>query len=153
MRGSAFALILLTGCAQAQLGPSVFADSDGQISVPEFDYASTWRRIGPVDDSVQRVYVSPETADAYRRIGDFPDGAILVKEVRGGSGVTGWFVMVRDTTHRFPDNPNWAEGWGWAWVDAQNRHAHPSLTFVGNCRSCHVVVQGTHWVHVGEYHW
>jgi hypothetical protein len=61
--------------------------------------------------------------EAYKRIGKFPDGAVLVKEIRkikSGSMTTGqgswaceiavWFVMVKDQKSRFKNNPNWGNG-------------------------------------------
>ena len=31
-----------------------------------------------------------------------------------------WFVMIKDSQNRFPDNPLWDEGWGWALFEAKD---------------------------------
>jgi hypothetical protein len=74
------------------------------------------------------VWASPGTAAAYRRDHRFPDGTVLVKEVLAGEHgrmTTGqahwasdttkvWFVMIKDAKGRYPGNPLWGDGWGWA---------------------------------------
>ncbi len=73
------------------------------------------------------VYTERENVEAYKKDGKFPDGATLVKELRAhesgdfttGEGVSHstnglkqWFVMVKDSENRFPENANWGAGWG-----------------------------------------
>jgi hypothetical protein len=83
------------------------------------------------------IWASPGTAAAYRLNNQFPDGTVLVKEVLAGAHgrmTTGqahwasdatkvWFVMIKDTKGRYPGNPLWGDGWGWALFksDAPNR--------------------------------
>ena len=74
---------------------------------------------------MHNVYTQPETIAAFNKIGEFPDGAILVKEVReantdqlttGHSGwatnVKIWFVMIKDRKQRFKESDHWGDGWG-----------------------------------------
>jgi hypothetical protein len=57
----------------------------------------------------------------------FADGTVLVKEVFGtdhAQMTTGdahwakdtkvWFVLIKDSKGRYPNNPLWGDGWGWA---------------------------------------
>jgi hypothetical protein len=30
------------------------------------------------------------------------------------SGAKVWFILIKDDKNRFPDNPLWGDGWGWA---------------------------------------
>lgn len=72
----------------------------------------------------------PRAIAAYQKMGHFPDGTVLVKEVFGTTtamttgtvshpeALKGWFVMVRDAKTSHPGNPLWGDGWGWSWFDA-----------------------------------
>ena len=57
----------------------------------------------------------------------FADGTVLVKEVLGtdhaqmttgnanwATDVKVWFVLIKDSKGRYPNNPLWGDGWGWA---------------------------------------
>lgn len=118
-----------------------------------FDYRHVWRIIGPAGDSSQRVYVAPETAAAWNRTRDFPDGAVLLKESGNPRAPRGWFIMIRDRQGRFPGNPHWTQGWGWAWIDARRPDRMTDQTFANSCQACHQAVSATRWVHVAEYNW
>ena len=113
--------------SQAVLGQppdtySPYVDADGTISIPsnfrEWAYLGTWSIAG--DDEAggvadfHVVYTQPETIEAYRKTGEFPDGAVLVKEwIEADTGdlttgrvswarrVTGWFIMIKDRQGRF----------------------------------------------------
>lgn len=110
------------------------------------------------------VYTQSETVKAFHDTGKFPDGAVLVKEIRKlGSGklTTGeahwatdnavWFVMVKDNLGRFKGNPNWGEGWGWALFEAKNPKVNVSKGFTESCLGCHTPAQKTDWVFVEGY--
>jgi hypothetical protein len=107
---------------------SPYVDAEGTISMPsdfrEWAYLGTWSIAG--DDEAggaagfHIVYTQPETIEAYRRTGEFPDGAVLVKElietdtgdlttgrVSWANRVTGWFVMIKDRQGRFEGNGLW----------------------------------------------
>src|SRR5262249_42093189 len=87
--------------------------------------------LAPAGEEMHVTYASPGTAEYYRKNGKFADGTVLVKEVFGtdhGSRTTGdahwadrtkvWFVMIKDEKNRFPKNPLWGNGWGWALFNA-----------------------------------
>jgi hypothetical protein len=63
----------------------------------------------------------------------------------------GWFVMVKDNQDRYPGNPLWGDGWGWAWFDAGNRLTTTSTNYKTDCRACHVPAQATDWVYTAGY--
>jgi len=107
-----------------------------------------------------RPFSSPaESADEFRKTGTWPQGAILVKEVRSaraGKLTTGdvrwageikaWFVMVKDHKNSFPDNPNWGRGWGWALFKADNHTKNVSTNYKLDCFTCHAPAKNTDWV-------
>jgi hypothetical protein len=110
------------------------------------------------------VYTQPEAAAYYRQHGRFPDGAVLVKEIRTlqtGFKTTGpaqwagenavWFVMIKDDKRRFKNHPHWAEGWGWAMYEASNPALNTSKSFTETCQSCHIPARATDWVFVEGY--
>ena len=85
-----------------------------------WSHLGTYFVIGESTDghSTHSVYVEKHYLDAYRESGRWPDGAVLVKEVMHTAGArltTGdanwattpdvWFVMVKDSEGRFPENP------------------------------------------------
>lgn len=150
---------------------SNYVDKNGQISLP-VDYRKTWSHLGTwvVGDKqapgygFHDVYTQPEAVEAYRKTGEFPDGAVLVKEIRKvdeGAQTTGlaqwagemsvWFVMVKDRKERFKGNPHWAEGWGWALYEAKDPKTNVSKGFQETCLGCHVPAKETDWVYTRGY--
>lgn len=110
------------------------------------------------------VYSQQESVAAYRKTGKFPDGAVLIKElfsthtesmttgtVSRADKIVGWFVMVKDSKNRFPDNKLWGDGWGWSFFDAEDRLNTKSTDYVADCKGCHVPVEKTDWVYVQGY--
>ena len=118
---------------------TTYVNKNGEIRLPE-NYRSHWSHLGSwaVNDAkapgygFHDVYTQPEVVKAFLETGQFPDGTVLIKEVRkiisrtlttgpaiwpGDTSV--WFVMIKDTKGRFKDNANWGEGWGWALFEAQ----------------------------------
>jgi cytochrome c len=175
--GSALMLILgggLAVLASAEKGngplPS-FVDPDGTIHFPgrvrnEWIHLGSW---GPADlesqDPAQHdVYTKPETVTAFQKTGMFPDGAVLIKELRkikSGTMTTGhvtwagdeilWFVLIKDTKGRFPGNPNWGKGWGWALFNAGATDKNASTNFQKDCLGCHIPAQETDWIYIQGY--
>ena len=151
---------------------ALVVDSKGNLSVPH-DYRATYHYLGswavaadqgPGAKEVHVVYASPGAVDAYRRLGNFPDGTVLVKEVYAattGSMTTGtvshadtlkgWFVMMKDRRGRHPDNRLWGDGWGWSWIDAANPSKTTSTDFKTDCLACHVPAQATDWIYIHGY--
>lgn len=148
-----------------------YVDANGQISLPD-DYRKTWSHLGSwvVGDKqapgygFHDVYTQPEAVEAYRKTGEFPDGAVLVKEIRKveeGAQTTGlaqwagenvqWFVMVKDRKDRFKGNPNWSEGWGWGLYEAKDPKTNISQGFQATCFGCHIPAKESDWVFTRGY--
>ena len=151
---------------------SAFVDDRGQIQLPH-DYKTKWTHLG--DWSVAKkegqnphelheVYTQPGVVETFQKTGGFPDGAVLVKEVRNTKTeklTTGhvtwaddmkiWFVMVKDKTNRFPDNPIWGDGWGWALFEAKNPSKNTTTNYRISCIGCHIPAEETDWVFVQGY--
>jgi len=151
---------------------SPYVTKDGGISRPT-DYRDTFQYLGtfavvtkpsqPLDE-MHNVYARPEDIRAYRQNGKFPDGAVLVKEVtRVGSEklTTGqshwsrdmklWFVMVKDSKGRFPGNPLWGDGWGWALFMANEPARNVATDHETDCKTCHIPARKDDWVYIRGY--
>jgi hypothetical protein len=109
-------------------------------------------------------YASPGTAEYYRKTGKFPDGAVLVKEVFGNdhgklttgdahwaSGTKQWFVMIKDEKGRYPGNPLWGDGWGWALFKPDAPDKQVSTDYKRDCLGCHIPAQATDWIYIQGY--
>ncbi|QXQ07762.1 cytochrome P460 family protein [Sphingosinicellaceae bacterium] len=147
-------------------------DTAGNLRVPR-NYLTTYETLGSwavAADSRQGskemhiVYASPGTINAYRKTGRWPDGAVLVKEVRSTvtapmttgtvshpGALKGWFVMVKDGKNSHPQNKLWGDGWGWSWFDAAKPLHTTSSDYKVNCRSCHMPAQKTDWIYAQGY--
>jgi hypothetical protein len=147
-------------------------DSKGNLSVPH-DYRATYQYLGswavaadqgPGAKELHVVYASPGAVTAYRSHGSFADGAVLVKEVYAAATgqmttgtvshagtLKGWFVMVKDSLSRYPNNKLWGDRWGWSWFDAANPSKTTSTDYKANCQGCHVPAQGSDWIYVDGY--
>ena len=147
-------------------------DSEGHLHVPD-DYRRVYQLLGSwaiaADNGrgskeLHVVYASPGAIDSYRINKHFPDGAVLIKEVfktatnemttgtvSRADALKGWFVMVKDSTNRYPSNALWGDGWGWSWFDADNSTKTTSTDYRLNCKSCHVPAHATDWIYVDGY--
>lgn len=151
---------------------SPYVDATGAISLPK-DFERTFVHLGsisvaktegePVSEQ-HGTYTRHEDLLAFRRDGTFPDGAILVKDVRAttneklttgsaayGAEVKVWFVMVKDAKGRFPDNELWGDGWGWGLFDGKDRTKQIAANYRTECRTCHVPVKNSDWVYTKCY--
>lgn len=146
-------------------------DNEGNIKLPDdfrtrLVHLGSWFVPSGEASGFHDVYTEAESVEAYRRTGEFPDGATLVKELRPaaigdyttGSGVghaTGnvkqWFVMVRDAAGRFPDNASWGDGWGWALMKTDSDGRNVSSDYKADCLGCHLPAQETDFVYVEAY--
>ena len=148
------------------------ADAAGNLRVPDA-YRTTYQLLGSWaaasdqgqgSKTIDVVYASPGTINAYRENGRFPDGAVLVKEVHQAvtgqmttgtvshaGTLKGWFVMVKDSTGRHAGNKLWGDGWGWSWFEAANPSKTMSTDYKTNCRPCHTPAQASDWIYVGGY--
>jgi hypothetical protein len=172
----ALATVIAVGAiAVARQGPEQFSPyvgDDGGITLPDpmtvrakWSFLGTWVvQGGNGAEELHSVYTQPATIGAYRETGQFPDGAVLVKEVRKaalGSLTTGevawsgeevlWFVMIKDRKGRFANNAIWAEGWAWALFLAEDPAANVATDFRDDCMTCHVPAQDSDWVYTEGY--
>ena len=146
-------------------------DKAGNIKLPE-SYRQNWTHLGSLlvadpkapGHGFHDVYAQPQAVLAYRQTGKFPDGTVLVKEVRKvksavlptgkaqwAGDINIWFVMIKDTQGRFKGNPHWAEGWGWALYEAKSSAINVSKSFREACKACHIPAKQTDWVFIGGY--
>jgi hypothetical protein len=150
---------------------SAYVDAQGNISLPA-DFRKNMVHLGtwfvPEGDAsgFHDVYSEASTVESYRRTGKFPDGATLVKELRpskSGTYTTGedvsyavgeikqWFVMIKDAEGRFPDNPIWGDGWGWALYKPDAPTKNVATDYKADCMGCHVPAKATDLVYVEAY--
>lgn len=149
-----------------------YVDENGNIKVPK-DYRTEFVFLGsfavPGGDSLgglkelHQVYVDRDSIDYYRAHGQFPDGAMLIKELQGTAAADlttghasfwaqglGWFVMIKDTKGRYEKSGIWTDGWGWALI-AESAPAVTTNKDTSTCIACHTPVKKTDWVHVWGY--
>ena len=170
------ALVFLTGQqpARSQSKGSFngfdFVDKTGNIRKPA-DFRDLYQELGaytPVDfnnnTEMHYTYASPGTAEYYRKAGKFADGTVLVKEVfatdhaqlttgdaHWATNTKVWFVMIKDDKGRYPGNPLWGDGWGWALFKADAPDKQVATNYKKDCLGCHVPAQSTDWVYVQGY--
>ena len=150
---------------------SPYVDKSGNISLPE-DFRLSMTHLGSWfvpeggASGFHDVYTEAESVRIYRSTGKFPDGATLVKELRVSSSAdytTGknvshanneikqWFVMIKDSKGRFPDNPAWGDGWGWALIKTDNTKVNVTTNYHTECLACHMPAKKTDWVYIEGY--
>jgi Cytochrome P460 len=145
-------------------------DKAGNIRKPS-DYRDRYQALGTyavVDlnggTDLHYTYASPGTAEYYRKTGKFADGTVLVKEVFGSdhaqmttgdahwaTGTKVWFVMIKDEKGRYPGNPLWGDGWGWALFKSDAPEKQVATDYKKDCLGCHVPAMTTDWVYVQGY--
>jgi len=150
---------------------SPYVDSKGNISFPS-DFRTNMVHLGSWfvpsggASGFHDVYTEKNSVEVFRKTGKFPDGAVLVKELRAsksGSYTTGkgvnyatndikqWFVMVKDVKGRFANNPLWGDGWGWALYKPDNKAKNVATDYKTDCLGCHVPVKDKDWVYTEAY--
>ena len=67
------------------------------------------------------------------------------------SGIVQWFVLIKDEKHRFPNNPLWGDGWGWALFKADAPDKQVATDYKKDCLDCHVPAKSTDWIYVKGY--
>ena len=145
-------------------------DAQGNIRKPE-GYRDRYQVLGaytPVDlnndTQMHYTYASPGAAEYYRKNGKFADGTVLVKQVFAtdhAKMTTGdahwatdtlvWFVMMKDAKGRYPGNPLWGDGWGWALYKADAPDKQVATDYKKDCLGCHVPAKSTDWTYVQGY--
>ena len=158
--------------SQSNVGSNGFdlVDKDGIIHKPA-DYRDRYQELGTFSVAdlnggvdLHYTYAPPGTAEYYRKNGKFADGTVLVKEVFGtdhGQMTTGevhwakgtkvWFVMIKDEKGRYPGNPLWGDGWGWALYKSDAPDKQVATDYKKDCLGCHVPAKATDWVYVQGY--
>jgi hypothetical protein len=151
---------------------SPYVTKDGGISRPTnyreaFLHLGSWAvatKPGKPVNEMHNVYARPEDVQAYRRDGKFPDGSVLVKDVthvdsaklttgesHWTSDIKIWFVMIKDSKGRFPDNDLWGDGWGWALFEAKEPARNVATDYKTDCKLCHVPARKDDWVYIRGY--
>ena len=172
--GLSLALATISPTSIADLAAETYASyvtATGEIKLPG-GFRQNWSHLGSwlVDDAkapgfgYHDVYTQPDAVKSFQSTGQFPDGAVLIKEIRKiGSGqmTTGparwatdnavWFVMVKDARGRFQGDPNWGEGWGWALFQANDRSRNVSKGYAQSCLGCHAPAKPADGVFVDGY--
>ena len=174
---SALVLLLTSGLQGVATGEEAgaplpsFVEADGTINFPgrvrnHWIHLGSWGSadISKEEQAHHDVYTQPETLAAFQKTGNFPDGGVLIKELRKvehGNMTTGhvtwagdeilWFVLIKDATGRFSEHPNWGEGWGWALFNAGATEKNASTNYQADCLGCHIPAQSTDWIYVQGY--
>lgn len=113
---------------------------------------------------MQHVYTRKQDVVEYQQTGQWPDGAVLIKEqikvvnsdigvaVESYAGKTnGFFVMIKDRQNRFPDNPLWGDGWGWSFFSSEDSSKTTTTDYKKDCLGCHEPVRETDLVFIKAY--
>jgi hypothetical protein len=152
-------------------GFEIAVDADGALKLPDVDFRAAWTMLGSwaVDggrgaEGMHIVYTQPGVAAAFRDTGAFPDGTVLIKELRAAatealttgtvsyaSDLQGWFVMVKDGASRYQGHPLWGDGWGWGFFAAEDPSTLATEDYVLECKACHVPAEATDWVYTRAY--
>ena len=144
-------------------------DKTGNIRKPS-DFRDRYQALGtytvldPKGNQMHITYASPGAAEYYRKNGRFADGTVLVKEIFGtdhaqmttgdahwAKGTKVWFVMIKDDKGRYPSNPLWGDGWGWALYKSDAPDKQVATDYKKDCLGCHIPARGTDWVYVQGY--
>jgi len=144
-------------------------DKTGNIHKP-VDYRDRLQLIGTYTvldakgNQMHYTYASRGAVEYYRRNGKFADGTVLVKEVDGTDHAqltTGnanwaadtevWFVLIKDAKGRFPNNPLWGDGWGWALFKSDAPSTQVATDYKKDCLGCHQPAKADDWVYVKGY--
>jgi hypothetical protein len=159
------------GAAKTPITAAI-SDAAGNLHVPA-DYRSNYQFLGTWSVAADKgggaaqmhsVYASPGAVEGYKKLGHFPEGTVLVKEVFEATteGMTtgtvshveslkGWFVLIKDSKNSHPDSKLWGDGWGWSWFDAGNTVKSPTKDYKAECLACHQPAKGTDWIYVQGY--
>ena len=150
---------------------SEFVDHEGNVSLPadfrvNMSHLGSWFVADGGASGFHDVYTQPESIKHFRQTGQFPDGAVLVKELRAhntGEYTTGknvsyatqqlkqWFVMVKDQKGRFSDNPIWGDGWGWGLFKPDNPAKNVATDYKKDCIGCHLPARENDLIYIEAY--
>jgi Cytochrome P460 len=157
------------GSRTASFNGYELVDKAGNIRKPadyrdHYQSLGTWAVVDPKGNQLHVVYASPGAAEYYRKNGRFGDGTVLVKEVFGtdhaqmttgdayrASAMIQWFVMIKDEKGRYPNNPLWGDGWGWALFKPDAPEKQVATDYKKDCINCHIPAKSTGWTYVQGY--
>jgi hypothetical protein len=144
-------------------------DKTGNIRKPA-DYRDTFQMLGswtvldPKGTQMHFTYASPGAAEYYRRNQKFADGAVLVKEINGtdhaqmttgnanwATKTNAWFVLIKDAKGRYPNNPLWGDGWGWALFKSDAPDKQVATDYKKDCLGCHMPAKADDWIYIKGY--
>jgi len=144
-------------------------DKAGNIRKPadfrdRYPTLGTYFVLDPKGNQMHATHASPGAAEYYRKNGKFADGTVLVKEIFGTNHAqmtTGdahwatatqvWFILVKDEKGRYPGNPLWGDGWGWALYKSDAPDKQVATDYKKDCLGCHVPAKSTDWIYVQGY--
>ena len=144
-------------------------DKTGNIRKPadfreHYQLLGAWWVMDPTGNQMHVTYASPGAAEYYRKNGKFADGTVMVKEIlktdhaqmttgdaHWASGPVQWFVLIKDEKHRFPNNPLWGDGWGWALFKGDAPDKQVATDYKKDCIQCHVPAKSTDCIYVQGY--
>lgn len=155
-------------------------DDAGNISMPK-NFRENWTFLGTwsiaakdVEASgaasghgaagLHNVYTQNGVAQSFRKSGKFPDGAVIIKELLKADTSTmttglvsrafeteGWFIMIKDSQDRFPSNPLWGDGWGWALFKTDQTNRPVTQNYKTECVGCHIPARKDDWIYLSGY--
>ena len=153
------------------LSASQSVDRKGNISLPKdfklnMVHLGSWFVPEGGASGFHDVYTDKAAVEYYRENGKFPDGAVIVKELRASKAAdytTGanvshatkqlkqWFVMVKDSKDMYRGNASWGDGWGWALFKPGDKKNNVSSDYKVDCLTCHVPAKDTDWIYTEAY--
>jgi hypothetical protein len=144
-------------------------DKVGNITKPDGyrdrnQILGTYTVTDPQGVQMHFTYASPGAAEYYRRNKRFADGTVLVKEILGtdhaqmttgdaawATGVKVWFVLIKDAKGRYPNNPLWGDGCGWALFKSDAPRTQVATDYKKDCLGCHQPAKADDWIYVRGY--
>jgi hypothetical protein len=153
----------------AQFNGFTLVDKAGNIRKPadfrdQYPILGAWFVLDPKGNQMHVTYASPGAAEYYRKNGKFADGTVMVKEIlktdhaqmttgdaHWASEPAQWFILIKDEKHRFPNNPLWGDGWGWALFKADAPDKQVATNYKNDCISCHIPAKSSDWIYVQGY--
>ncbi|MBK0401320.1 cytochrome P460 family protein [Limibaculum sp. M0105] len=150
----------VTASVFAQVTDTPPTPAEIPLHVPAVDYRVEWVQLGsfsvlgenPADGAaeIHSVYTTREAVEAYLRDGEFPQGAVIVKDVWStrteelttgtasyAGELEGRFVMVRDTEGTLGASPRVGDGWGWAFYPGDETNMTVTGDYEVDCLACH----------------
>lgn len=176
-------LMLVCGAAVATLGSAEspnerkeldgferFVSADGALTfdpaaIQDLVHIGSWFVPEGGAAGFHGVYTQRQALEAYRETGVFPDGAVLVKELRAhkrgdyttganvasAGGIGQWFLLIKDSGGRFPEHPLWGNGWGWGLFKPDAPSLNLATSYQADCLGCHAPAAQTGWIYVDAY--